>query len=87
MRLRYMNGAVVEVPEEKVERLRRMGFLPVDESDAPESEGYAAMKVDELKAEIESRNEDRDADDLLSTEGRKADLVATLEADDSSKSE
>jgi len=55
--------------------------------DAPKAEGYAAMKVDELKAEIESRNEDRDEDDLLSMEGKKADLVAKLEADDSSKSE
>lgn len=36
VRLRYTNGAMVEVPEEKVERLRRMGFTPVDdESKAP----------------------------------------------------
>lgn len=87
MRLRYMNGAVVEVPEEKLERLLRMGFSPADESGATKPEGYAAMKVDELKAEIESRNENRDEDGLLSTEGKKADLVATLEADDASKPE
>lgn len=87
IRLRYTNGAVVEVPEEKAERLRRMGFSSADESDATKPEGYAAMKVADLKAEIESRNEGRDEEGLLSAEGKKADLVATLEADDSGQSE
>ncbi|HKY59205.1 MAG TPA: SAP domain-containing protein [Aeromicrobium sp.] len=87
MRYRYSNGAVVDAPEEKAESLRRVGFSPIDESEVAEAEGYAAMKVADLKAEIESRNEDRDEESLLSAEGKKADLVATLEADDASKSE
>jgi hypothetical protein len=43
---------------------------------------YSSMKVDDLKAEIESRNDGRDEADQLSTEGKKADLIAVLEADD-----
>lgn len=48
-------------------------------------EGYDGWKVDALKAEIDSRNAGRDpeGDNYLSTEGKKADLVAVLEADDS----
>lgn len=48
------------------------------------SKSYSAMKVDELKAEIEARNVDRDpeGDRYLSADGKKADLVAVLEADD-----
>lgn len=44
--------------------------------------GYAAMKVADLQAEVERRNEGRDEADRLSPEGKKADLVAVLEADD-----
>lgn len=47
---------------------------------------YTSMKVDELKAAIESRNENRDDDAQLSTEGKKAELVAVLEADDAAHS-
>ena len=47
-----------------------------------DSKGYADLKVDELKAEIESRNVDREDDAKISTDGVKADLVAALEADD-----
>lgn len=79
-----VTGVVVNVREEKVELLGS-NWAPAE--DGPKAEGYAAMKVDELKAEIESRNENRDEDGLLSAEGKKADLVATLEADDASKSE
>lgn len=50
--------------------------------DAPEPQGYNGQKVADLRAEIARRNEDRDEADLLPTEGNKADLVATLEADD-----
>jgi len=39
-----------------------------------------------LGAEIARRNADRDEVDQLSTEGKKADLIATLEADDTAKS-
>jgi hypothetical protein len=45
-------------------------------------EGYSSMKVDALKAEIATRNEGRDEADQLSGEGKKADLIAVLEADD-----
>ena len=58
----------------------------VDEADEDESPagatGYGAMKVAELKAEIGSRNEGRDEADLIPLDGKQADLVAALEADD-----
>jgi len=44
--------------------------------------GYADQRVDDLKAEIDSRNEGRDEADLIPATGVKADLVAALEADD-----
>ncbi|HET8627740.1 MAG TPA: SAP domain-containing protein [Thermomicrobiales bacterium] len=44
--------------------------------------GYADMKVADLRAEIERRNEGRDEADRLPDDGRKADLIAVLEADD-----
>lgn len=43
---------------------------------------YNAFKVDELKSHIEVRNQGRAEADLISTEGKKADLVAALQADD-----
>lgn len=43
----------------------------------------ADLKVDELRAEVERRNEGRDEADQIVPEGtKKADLVAALEADD-----
>lgn len=65
------------------------GLVHADDIDGGEDDttkGYADLKVDELKAVIERRNEGRDADSLLSTEGKKADLVAVLEADDAAAS-
>ena len=44
--------------------------------------GYADMTVDQLKDEIDRRNEGRDDDAMLSKTGNKADLAAALEADD-----
>lgn len=44
--------------------------------------GYGSMKVADLKAEIEKRNVDREDDAKLPTEGKKADLIEVLEADD-----
>ena len=58
-----------------------LGYAGGDASDAG-SKGYDGLKVDELKAEIERRNEGRDDADLLSSDGKKADLIAALEADD-----
>lgn len=49
-RLQYRNGAVVEVTEEKVERLRRMGFSPADDTKAPAKKAASrkpAAKADE----------------------------------------
>lgn len=44
--------------------------------------GYDALKVADLKAEIEKRNKGRDDADLLPVDGKKAELVAALTADD-----
>jgi hypothetical protein len=76
------SGAVVEVADEKVAGLGS-SWVPADgeKSPAPESR-YEGQKVDDLKAEIERRNQGRDEADLLSADGKKADLVAALEADD-----
>jgi hypothetical protein len=52
----------------------------VDDSSA----AYESMKVAELKAEIDKRNDGREDDALLPVEGKKDDLVAVLEADDES---
>lgn len=48
-----------------------------------EPSGYKSLKADELKAEIDKRNEGREEADQISPEGKKEDLVAALEADDS----
>jgi len=47
-----------------------------------DDDGYEAMKVADLHAEIDRRNEGRDEADLIPGDGKKADLVAALEADD-----
>jgi hypothetical protein len=60
-------------------RFVELGFVSVSVSDGG---SYGSLKVDELKAEITKRNEGREEADMLSLEGKKADLVATLEADD-----
>lgn len=44
--------------------------------------GYESMTVADLRAEIESRNEGREEEDLIPSDGKKADLVAALSADD-----
>ena len=81
--LKTLNGIRVSVDESKVDRMLASGSY-VREADTG-SDGkspYASMKVDELRTEIESRNEGREEADLLSVEGKKADLVATLDGDD-----
>lgn len=52
---------------------------------AAENEGYVALTVDALKAEIDKRNESRADDARLTKTGSKADLVAALEADDNNE--
>lgn len=47
-----------------------------------QARGYEAMKVADLRAEIERRNTGRDEADRLPDDGRKADLIAVLETDD-----
>lgn len=87
-RLTTPAGATVNVPDEKVERLLSMGFSASGAAATTDSKSpYSSMKVDEIKAEIESRNEGRDEADLLSLEGKKADLVAVLDADDAASSD
>lgn len=94
VRVRLENGAEASIPAAQAEGaglkpLDKAALLP-DGSVAPtklrafvsEDEGYAALKVDELKAEIERRNERRDEADQIASTGNKSDLVAALEADD-----
>jgi hypothetical protein len=82
MRYRNVNsGALVSVRDDKVLDAE-WESLDDEGSSSTEAAGYQGMKVADLKGEIDSRNEGREEADLLSTEGRKADLVATLEADD-----
>lgn len=51
--------------------------------DRDEPVGHDAMKVDDLKAAIDERNEGRDESDVIVPDGtRKADLIAALVADD-----
>ena len=87
--LETLHGVRVSVDDDKVERLLASGSYRRESgagSDEPKSP-YASMKVDDLRAEIESRNEGREEADLLSLEGKKADLVATLDGDDASDDE
>lgn len=82
-RLTAPNGATVSVSDEKAKRLLSQGYTSFGAAVTADSKSpYSSMKVDEIKAEIESRNEGRDEADLLSLEGKKADLVAVLDADD-----
>ena len=86
MRYRNVNsGAIVDVREDKV--LDSSWETYDGESSAPE--GYAAMKVADLKAELERRNADRDEDAQITVEGTGKngavlgkDIAAALDADD-----
>jgi hypothetical protein len=73
------NGAIVSVSDEIAAALGSE-WEPLEEASEPE--GYAALKVADLKAEIQRRNEGRDDADLIPTKGKQAELVAYLEADD-----
>lgn len=54
------------------------------EFEASAATPYASMTVADLRGEIKARNEDRDEDTRIATDGNKADLVEALEADDES---
>lgn len=80
-------GIVVSVADEKADRFAPDAWTRLDDAPATaEATGYQAQKVDDLKAEIARRNAERPEDDQLSADGKKADLVATLEADDAATS-
>lgn len=72
---------IVSVADEKAHRFDSPDWSPLG-APAASASGYGGQKVAELRAEIDRRNEDRDEDAKLSTEGNKAALIATLEADD-----
>ncbi len=64
------------------------GNAPSTSNKADDSDpGYSKSKVDDLKAEIEKRNEGREDEAKLSTDGVKADLVKVLETDDKAQAE
>lgn len=86
---RYKNvnsGAVVSVRDDKV---LDSTWEPLDGGPkGGDATGYDSQKVGDLKAEITRRNANRGDDDAqLSTDGKKADLVATLEADDKAQAD
>lgn len=74
-------GVVFSVSDDKDSRYAGELFETYD-GDGSEPNSYAAMRVADLKAEIDKRNQDREEADLLPAEGKKADLIAVLEADD-----
>lgn len=59
-----------------------LGAVEERPEDGYTEDDYASWKVADLKAEIDERNEERDDDHQISSEGKKADLVAALVADD-----
>lgn len=87
---RFVNsktGVVVSVDDSKDDRFAAPGWRVYDGSGSASTGGYSSMKVADLRAEIERRNEGREEADLLSVEGKKADLVSVLEADDAARAE
>lgn len=67
----------------------------VDGDDGSDDKGpdYSSMKPEELQAEVDSRNDDREDDELIEVTGtgangnvKKSDLIAALEADDAAQS-
>ena len=78
-------GPGSEVPADVAKRItneKAWGGSSDSDDDSSGDGSYSDLKVVDLKAEIESRNEGRDEDALISLDGVKADLVAALEADD-----
>lgn len=61
------------------------GRMYQDDGDDEDDVSYDDMTKDELKAEIDSRNEGRDEDDHLSKAGNKQDLIDRLVEDDESE--
>lgn len=67
----------------------REGESATQAQSADRSVDYASWKKDQLEAEVDRRNEDREDDDLIEVEapGNKAELVAALQADDAARAE
>ncbi|GAA5143310.1 hypothetical protein GCM10023340_08460 [Nocardioides marinquilinus] len=85
------NGMQVSVAKSKEAARLAAGYRPVEQSGGRgrrdkggggDPSPYAGLKVDELRAEIDKRNDGREDDALIPTDGNKPDLVAALEADD-----
>lgn len=83
--------ADTDVNRAEITRLRSLGWSEPKPEPKPEPNpdgtvdvDYWSLRVDDLRAEVDQRNADRDTDgdDYLSRDGLKADLVAELEADD-----
>jgi hypothetical protein len=75
-----VSGARVQVRDDKV---MDSSWKLRDESESGDgAEGYDAMTVPKLKAEIDRRNTDRAEADRIPSDGKKADLVAALQLDD-----
>lgn len=72
-------GLTIEELEAKLETMK--AEQEVEEGETEEVD-YETLTNDELRTEIVRRNEDRDEADQLSVDGRKAELIATLEDDD-----
>lgn len=53
-----------------------------DDGDDADGDNYDTWSKDELKSEIDNRNEDRDEDDQMAVSGTKAELIARLREDD-----
>lgn len=79
------HGNYQELKADAVDPLTGLDLPPVH-FEAPgreDADGYAGLKVGELKDEIDRRNDQRgDEATQISKAGKKADLVAALEADD-----
>jgi len=74
-------GVVITVADAKDERYTT-GWESATGDQPAATADYKSMKVADLKAEVGRRNDGRDEAVQLSADGKKADLVAQLEADD-----
>ena len=81
-RLRNVRTGVAVTVRDGHPAITGPGWEAADVASQP-NDGYSSMTVDELKDEIRTRNDDgRDEADRLLLSGSKADLVASLDADD-----
>lgn len=82
VRLIDQRGVTVTVSAEDADARIAGGYVRADGEAATDVEGYAGNTVPELRDEIDRRNEGREEADLIPSDGRKAVLVAALDADD-----